>query len=258
MIDLSGLFVANISGSGAEVKKCTVERLIFPGEFAVLTTDSADVRANFFVKKPAWLHQNALPGFGDDNGNVRIYRENGPSDIVVLDDFDYSKDLHHALLTDLEKENRSLERLDVGGATNDPANWMTAAASNLTAGHGTPTAQNSQSQLAQFIDNEWVTLSSGRVSPDGDGYEDFILIDLNLPSAGFSGHIDIYSEDGRRVKTISGQQISGVNPRFRWDGDFDDGGAAPVGIYILQAGFLHPDGKALKKNLTVAVVKKWD
>lgn len=258
VIDLSGLFVANISGAGAEVKKCAVERLIFPGEFAVLTTDTADVLANFFVKKTAWLHQNALPGFADDNGNVRIYRENGPSDIVVLDDFDYSKDLHHALLTDLEKENRSLERLDASVATTDPANWMTAAASNLTAGHGTPTTQNSQSQSAQFFDNEWVTLSSGRVSPDGDGYEDFILIDLNLPSAGFSGHIDIYSEDGRRVKTISGQQISGVNPRFRWDGDFDDGGAAPVGIYILQAGFLHPDGKALKKNLTVAVVKKWD
>lgn len=262
VINLAGLFIGNISADGAEVKKCTVERFIFPGEFAVLTPDTADVRANFFVKNPAWLHKNALPGFDDDAGNVQIYRETGPTEVLVLDDFDYSKQLHHALLNDEEKENRALERVNMVIATNDPTNWQTAAApaaqGNSAPGHGTPTAQNSQSQSAQFIDNEWVTLSNERVSPDGDGYEDFLLVDLNLPSAGFSGHIDIFSEDGRKVKTISGEQLSGINPRFRWDGELDSGGPAPIGIYILQAGFLHPDGRSLRKNLTVAVLKKWN
>ncbi len=261
-IDLAGLFVANISAAGAEVKKCTVERLVLPGEFAVLTTDTAFVRSNFWVKNPAWLHQNQLPKFEDDEGNIQIYRETGPTDVLIIDDFNYSKDFHHALLADYEKENRSLERLDPSGPTNDPANWQTAASpaslGSDKPGHGTPTATNSQSKSVQLVENEWVVLSNSRLSPDGDGYEDFVLIDLNLPKAGYTGHIEIFNEVGNHVKTVVGQQVSGVNPRFRWDGDTDDGTAVPVGIYIVQADFLHPDGPNKKKNLTLAVVKKWN
>jgi hypothetical protein len=259
VINLENLFLGNINASGVDVKKLTVKSLIFPNEYAVFTSDSASVFRNFFVENPRFLHQNTIPNFADDAGNVQIYRQINTSDIEILDDLNYSKTWHHALLTDDEKENRSLERLRPSDPTDEPSNWQTAAASqNQHFGRGTPTAKNSQAETAQFVDNQWITVSNTRISPDGDGFEDFILIDLNLPSAGFSGRIEIFDEVGQRVKLIIGQALVGTNPRFQWDGELDGGGEAPIGIYVLRAEFLNVSTlKNLKKKMTLAVVRKW-
>lgn len=251
-ISLAGLFLGNVQTTSVSIKKIEIARLVFPGEMAVLTESTADILSRFEVKNPAWLHQNDLPTFADDGGNARLFRQNGPTSIVVLDEFNFSKDLHHALLADLEKEGRSLERLAADRPTNDPTNWQTAAE---TAGNATPTGPNSQAEPTQTLENQWLLLSSKRVSPDGDGFEDSILMDLNLPKSGFVGQISIFNEAGRRAKLVTAESLVGPQPRFRWDGDLDDGGPASSGIYLLQAEFLHPDGEVLRQKVAVAVVR---
>ena len=251
-ISLDGLYLGNVQAASVSIKKIGIARLVFPGEMAVLTESPADILNHFEVKNPSWLHQNDLPSFSDDAGNARLFRQASPASVVVLDEFNFSKDLHHALLADLEKEGRSLERLAADRPTKDPTNWQTAAE---TAGSATPTAPNSQAEPTQTIENEWLVLSSKRVSPDGDGFEDFILMDLNLPKTGFVGQISVFSEAGRRAKLVVAESLVGPQSRFRWDGDLDDGTPASSGIYLLQAEFLHPDGQALRQKVAVAVVR---
>ena len=191
----------------------------------------------------------------DNEGNITLYWSKNDS-TVVLDKFDYSRGFHNALLTVSEREGVALERIDTETSTNLPSNWTSA--SPVKAGApGTPTLPNSQRLNPESTGNDLIQLATERLSPDDDGFEDFLDIRYTLPQTGFAATVTIFDSEGIPVKRIVRQELIGTEGALRWDGDLDDSTRAKPGIYVLFIELYAPAGAAERVKKAVAVVGKF-
>ncbi len=251
IIDMNGLVIADRDGSGNidRAQSITADMLSFPGDFVTITPDAVYITDRYQPLNPQWLIQNSMPALDRRSGTVLIYFPDifAP---LVLDEFAYSNGLHSGLLSN--RSGVSLERLDPERETNDPANWHSAASAEL---YGTPTYQNSQyfpgGQLPAEVE---FFLLSDRISPDGDGFEDVLVIQYELDMPGFIATLDVYDAQGRRIRQLANQELLGREGFFQWDGTTDSGTKAALGIHVLHVQYFHPDGitKARKIPFVVA------
>lgn len=249
VLNLGDLVIGNLEvGVDTTTADVASDRLILPGEYAVFTESPSDLQSRYTVQDANALIANDLPSFNDDAGNVTIYRA-GQTGAVIIDAFDYSEDFHHPLLD--EQEGVSLERLHPGGTTQDPANWHSAAKS---AGWATPTYQNSQFFENQAIGDGFFEIPETTISPDGDGYQDFLVINYKTDKPGYAAKVRIFDAEGRFIKSIANNELLATEGFLRWDGDTDDGTKARIGIYVLALELFHPDGtvRETKKTCVVA------
>lgn len=98
-----------------------------------------------------------------------------------------------------------------------------------------------------------VILSSGRITPDNDGYEDLLVIDLNLEGFGNIVTVTIFDETGNYVQRIAENLFAGNRATIIWDGTAEDGNIVNTGIYILLIELYNDQGKtkSWKKVCTV-------
>lgn len=245
--------LANTAGSGSPVN-ITFNRLFFPGDYAVFTANPTDVSARFAGVFPERLFQLSLPSLPDDSGNVTLFWSKS-GNTVTVDSFNYLDDYHNALLSSAERDGVALERIRPEGPTNDPANW-TSAAGALSSGAGTPTRPNSQRGTVVGAD-DLVELLPARLSPDGDGFEDFLDIRYSLPGAGYAATLTIFDSEGIPVRQLLRQDLPGADGALRWDGDTDDGSPARPGIYILFLEIFNPAGEVQRVKKTFALVRRF-
>lgn len=209
-----------------------------------ISADTADISSRYRVEVPQWLIQNPLPPFDDDAGNATLYRlENGEP--LIIDAFDYSAGMHQPLLDVLD--GVSLERIHPDAPSNMSSSWFSSA---QAAGFATPTYRNSQYVgLAQPKAGTTFSLASTTFSPDGDGFEDFLLIQYQTDQPGYSAKVHIYDGEGRLVHRLLNNALLGTNGLFRWDGFTADGRKAAVGIYIAWLQLFHPvTGKTIEEK----------
>lgn len=83
-------------------------------------------------------------------------------------------------------------------------------------------------------------------TPNKDGKDDQLLINLTLPAA-YSAQISIYGFDGRKVRTFSAPPVQ----KNYWDGNSDNGRPVPTGPFFVVAEFKSGDKKSVirKKGL---------
>ncbi len=254
IFDWSEFFLANFSG-GSDVEQITQDRLFLPGQIHVFSNDPTDIRTRFANIHALDVIGNLLPSLDDNEGNITLYwSKNGET--VVLDSFDYVDDYHNAFLSGSEREGVALERIDPEGPTNAAANWTSASAA-ITGAPGTPTLPNSQHLNPVPTGDGPVTLSAGRLSPDGDGFEDFLDIGYTLPLSGYFAAVTVFDAEGIPVKRLSRQELLGTEGSLRWDGDLDDGTPARPGIYVLLVELYAPSGAAEQVKKAVAVVGRF-
>ncbi len=249
VLNLGDIIIGNIEvGVDTTTTDVANDRLILPGEYAVFTENTSDIQSRYSVQDANALIANDLPSFNDDAGNVTIYRA-GSAGAVIIDAFDYSEDLHHALLDD--PEGVSLERLHPDGTTQDPANWHSAAEA---AGWATPTYRNSQYFENQPVGKEVFEIVEPTFSPDGDGYKDFLVVNYKLNKPGYTANIRFFDSEGSLVKLLASNELLGTEGFLRWDGDTDDGAKARIGIYVVALELFNPDGtvREFKKTCVVA------
>lgn len=248
-------YIANFSG-GTNLAQVTSKRLFLPGKYHVFTEFPFNIRSTFANIHPENVLENDLPSINDSEGNIALYwSKNGQS--VVVDSFNYTADLHNALLSSGDREGVALERIDADAPTNLAFNW-TSASSLVTGAPGTPTLPNSQRQIAGApTSDDLITLPVGRLSPDDDGYEDYLDIRYSLPDEGFSAVFTIFDSDGIPVKKLLRQELLGTEGALRWDGDLGDGTRAKPGIYILFAELFGPTGDTRREKKAFAVVMRW-
>lgn len=250
----SEFFIASFY-DGADVNPVTHDRLFLPGQYAVFTEFPHNIRSTFANIHPTDVLENDLPSMDDDAGNITLYwAKDGAT--VVLDSLTYSADWHNALLSSGDRDGVALERLDPNGPGNEASNWTSASAS-VTGQPGTPTLPNSQRLSASPGGPEWLTLASSRLSPDADGFEDFLEIRYELPRAGFFAAMTVFDAEGVPVKRLVRQELIGTEGFLRWDGDIDNGDRAQPGIYVLLLELYAPDGTTERMKKTVAVVGKF-
>jgi flagellar hook assembly protein FlgD len=104
---------------------------------------------------------------------------------------------------------------------------------------------------------EIFTLVRDRLSPDGDGYEDFLEMQYRLPGSGFAATVVVYDAAGASVRRIARQALTGAEGVLRWDGEGEDGRRVRPGVYVVYAEFFEPEGRVYRVKRPVAVVSRF-
>lgn len=142
----------------------------------------------------------------------------------------------------------SWERIDYDKESSDSSNWWRSVDS-LGA---TPGKENSVHTT--FSSNIQLKLSPNPFSPDGDGFDDELNIEYQIP-LGSNLTLKIYDVKGRLVRTLLNDQPA-VSGNTVWDGKNDDGKIVRTGIYILFVQITGEHKESKKAAISVVKNKK--
>jgi gliding motility-associated-like protein len=78
-----------------------------------------------------------------------------------------------------------------------------------------------------------VDLSPNPFSPDGDGFDDALLINYKLDEPDYLLKIRIFDRYGRLVRKLAEARPAGFDGSIIWDGMTDSGQTNRIGIYIV-------------------------
>ncbi len=218
-----------------------------PGKYLVLSLNKDTVLSHYLSpnKRKGFWNVASMPSFSNSEGSVSLSAVN----LKIYDAMHYTEKWHFNLLTDVK--GTSLERIFFNLPSSQPSNWHSAAS---TVGYATPAYKNSQFGNSQSMAAQWISLPSEFISPDLDGYQDFLEIQYKIPEAGYVGTFKILTAQGILVKTIQENTLLASDGILIWDGLNENGEKAKTGIHVLQVEFLHPEGKThlVKKTFVVA------
>ncbi len=197
-----------------------------------------------------------------DSGNVVLLDRtslglNGDEDDVVIrsvrgatvDSVRYRSGWHRTTLG--ETRGFSLERISAGSGTNDRRNWSTSADPL----GGTPAARNSL-EIPPTTTSAELVASPETVSPDGDGFEDFIRASWRLPTRTARITAFVYDRNGRVVRRLANNEPAAAEGEVIWDGRDDEGRTPGIGPYIIRVEAYDDAGGGVSAAQAVVVVAK--
>ncbi len=232
LIQLRGWQIAN-EQSGNRPKVIDADYLLAPGNYLVVTADTADIRHRFLGVQVDWLLESSLPSLPNATGNVTLQTADG----LRVDAFTYSEAMHSSLLSDVE--GVSLERVRLDRPAGDDNNWASAAS---VVGYATPTRENSQARVGEQGSTEFYLVEAA-FSPNGDGYQDQLELAYRTPTPGWLARVSIFDAQGRPVGELPRTSLLGTAGALHWDGTGAGGQAAPTGAYVLLVHAFAPDGR---------------
>ena len=223
-IDLKDWVFANYQNDTiSNHKMIEVNYVLAPDAYVVVTRDTVSQLQNYPMAVPGkFIQISSLPNYNNDSSTVYlIYND------TVMDKVSYQENWHFSLLQ--SKKGVSLERFDAEQPSNLSSNWHSASE---TVGYATPGGRNSQ---AMTVTNEGGTLSlsSKTFSPDGDGFEDALLLTYEVNAPDLLGSIVVYDDKGRKIKTLLDRELLGGEGIVKWEGTKEDGTKASIGPYII-------------------------
>ncbi len=142
----------------------------------------------------------------------------------------------------------SWERIDYDKSGSDSANWWRSV-DPLGA---TPGKENSVHTT--FTSNIQLKLYPNPFSPDGDGFDDELNIEYQIP-LGSNLTVKIYDVKGRSVKTLLQNQPA-VSGKTVWDGKNDEGKIVRTGIYVLFVQITGEHSESKKAAISIVKNKK--
>lgn len=223
------------------------DRLIFPGDFIVLTENIGIVQQQFITKNPeAFFELETMPSLPNQNGDVVLLNRSGD----IIDELKYEEKWHFPLITNYK--GIALERIDPEQPGSEKSNWFSAASS---VGYGTPGYQNSQFRADLQLKGS-ISIAPAVFSPDNDGYDDFLSINYHFPEQGYVCNITAFDARGKMVKQIVNNGICGLEGFFRWDGLDRNNQLLPIGIYIILTEVYNLQGKTKKFKNAVTLARR--
>lgn len=249
LVNLQGLLLRNEQKAGGTAEtRIDSPVLLFPGRWVALTSDTADLRLRYPLPDSALLAQNDLPSLDPEEGNITLLDGN-----TIIDAADYRDDYHHALLR--SRKGVSLERVNPDAPAQAGANWHSASSAS---GYATPGYQNSQYYPFDLTSGKdgFFAVTEPAFSPDGDGYQDFLLLTYKADQPDFLVNIRIFDAQGREVKTLVKKELLANEGAYQWDGSTSEGTKAPVGIYIVWIEYFRPDGQKRQQKLVCVLAAK--
>lgn len=240
IIDAFPLILADFSGNTPDGFRTEVGRLIFPGDIVAFTSDPDYIIGRYTPPDGSIVVNARIPTLSDREGNISVYTF-GPDTSIIIDELDYSRDFHYALLQD--RRGVSIERIDPEGPTNDLNNWHSGAEQ---VGYATPGYVNSQFRSRDNESDDRVFFEDKFFSPNGDGFKDVLQINYQLDTPGFVATVRIYDSEGRQTRQLVQGELLPASGSFKWDGTNDDGVAARMGIYVVLAELVEPGGTVIR------------
>lgn len=219
-------------------------KIVHPGEMFVLASDSSLL--TFFgplEERLVTILQQSSLSLNNDGDDIVLLDPSG----FVVDSVSYSPSWHNAGVND--PTGRSLEKINPALDGTTPRNWSTCA---LPIG-GTPGKQNSVF-AATLPSRSRLSISPNPFSPDGDGHEDFSIIQYELPLAVSTIRVRIFDAVGRSIRTLANNEPSGSRGSIVWDGLDDEKRKARVGIYIVLLEAIDDRGGVVETAKSVVVL----
>jgi len=249
IIDLKNFDFALIDNYTGKIKNSMIltgeQLLFFPGNYFVFTQDSETLKLAFsnldetHVFEPeSWM---TLP---NDGGILRLIS----FDDNILDEAIFNTDMHFELLT--ETSGISLERISNEKPGNEFGSWHSASEES---GYGTPTLINSQNLNISESVNTFI-IEPLELSPDNDGFNDFLTISYHFDEPGFLVTSVIFDLNGIEVKELVNNVLCSTDGSFEWDGLGESGKRLTMGYYILYIEAIHPEGKIIREKKSVLIL----
>jgi len=234
IFDLSGLSLAN-GYSAVAISPTTIPRQLLPGRYVALTTDRDKVLIYYpGADKHSVFEADRLPAMNDHEGTLVLYDRS----LNIIDRVDYSDDMHLLFLSGTE--GVALEKVSPALPSDVPGNWHSASEA---CGWGTPGAPNSVT-VTPAEGAPGLTLSSSRVSPDGDGYEDVVSVSLFPGGEDNIISVTVFNDRGYPVRRLAERFAAGTGALFIWDGTSDSGSRLPAGLYMIIAESFNTGGSS--------------
>jgi len=199
--------------------------LLDAGQYLALTTDPNALYKQYKKGEDQYIHaMNRLPAYPNEQGAVTLFSPEGRIDSLY-----YYAGMHQPFLKNTK--GISLERLSADEPTNSPNNFLSAS---TWSGGATPGYKNSV-QKDRFLKKNNFFLTSKTVSPNQDGFEDFLEINYEFSQPDYQMSVSIFAENGRLVNRLIRHQSAGSSGKVSWDCRGENGALAPMGIYIFLA-----------------------
>jgi hypothetical protein len=251
VIDASRLFLVAVTDETrdtsaifqlSEEKKC-----ILPGSYYTVTTNKNRILNRYFSSDQDYIFEiTSLPSMPDDKGHLILLNR----ELDIIDEVFYDDKMHYSVLEN--KEGVALEKIRQQSMSSQRSSWHSASESS---GWGTPGVQNSLYIREQTVDDR-IALSSTKITPDNDGYEDMLVIDMNSKVTGKIISITVFDETGTLVRRLADKVLAGSETSIIWDGNTDDGKLVNTGIYIVFIEMFDTSGKVEKWKKVCTVIKE--
>lgn len=243
VINLKDLHLTNAKTGTSNNKTILQDYNLRPHEIVVLTADTLFLKQNYPFTGNGNYIEMAVPAMPNDGSTIVLFRDSS----FTIDSLTFTDKWHYQLLDD--KKGKSLERISDKALSTEASSWHTAAESH---GFATPGLENSQN--TDYLYNGTLALSSETISPDNDGFEDYLVLTYEMDDLGYVGSIKIYDDRGREVRNLVQTELLGVRGEFIWDGMDDKHLKANVGPHvILFEGYHTMTGKTFKLKKVVVV-----
>lgn len=240
-IDISTLVFSVYKNDVKETFTISEKRILLPEDLLVLSKAPVDISDQYEIRYPEKLIQvDGFISLDRTAGEIRIQKSDATM-VKTIDSIRYEKSFHIPFLSSVK--GVSLERIACATDGYSRDVWSSAA---QTENYGTPTYENSQSRkLSSAPENRLFKLESPTFSPDGDGYEDVLIIRYTGKEVAQRISFDIYNLHGQRVKSLFNNTGVAIQDIITWDGSTVNESVASPGIYLLY-GMVY-DGKGNKQ-----------
>lgn len=243
--------IINLNGwkykeSSVTVKLSATDLFLNPGDYFILAHDSTIYNSYPNLKYP---EQNQILKFSNsmslsNSGEIITITDSLNN---VIDEASYDLNWHNPNFTDTK--GISLERLNPVFPSNDKNNWSSCTKSV----GGTPGLKNSIF-TENIKTNSEVSVTPNPFSPDGDGFEDFTLINFKLNSPFSQMRVKIFDIKGRIVRTLANNSVSGNEGAIIFNGLDDNNQKLRIGIYIVLINAIDERGGTIEIIKTPIVV----
>jgi len=242
IIDLSNLSIARADYYVDTLKQIEAisfdTYLFFPNEFIALTENKNHIENQYAPPAEANILQiDDLPTYDDKLDAVVVLNF---ANSERIDQVNYSDEWHFDLI-DI-KDGVSLERIDFNGNSQDENNWHSAG---TNVNFGTPGYANSQA-FTVAGSNQSLSLQNTTISPDGDGFEDFLVLNYTLTEPGWIANIQVFDQRGRYIDHIANNEILNESGHLTWNGTNKNGERIPLGIYVVYSQLFDLNGSIQK------------
>jgi len=145
----------------------------------------------------------------------------------------------------------SLERINPNLTSNDSSNWSSSVATTGS----TPGKRNSI--FTEFVPSQaTIAVSPQPFSPDGDGHDDFVMIQFQVPATTATAQVKIFDVRGRLVHQLLNNTPVGATHEVLWNGRDETRRLLPMGIYIVYLQAIQASGGVLVEARTTLVLAR--
>ena len=225
---------------------CNDSITIQPDSFAVLVSDSSAFRAVWpdvrcpILQPGGWPVLNNCTQQGEEWADILMLRD---STLCVMDYVPYDDAWGGS-------SGESLEKLNPDFNGYESSSWTSCS------NGGTPGTENSCSVGEGGGSGKFLDYYPDPFSPDGDGRDDILTIEMNFQHPENEVTLEIYNVQGRLLLQLLCREMCGSSKIVTWNGTGDNGGRLPVGRYIIYLNSRAEDTGEYRETCDVVILAR--